>query len=209
MSKRLKLWGQPRSINVQKVLWALDELGLDYERVDAGGTFGVVKTPAYLALNPNGLVPTLEDDGAALWESNAILRYLFGRYGRDPAQPADPITRAKADAWTEWYSSTFWPATRVLLVQLVRTPEDKRERAAIESAHAQVTAALGILNGALAKQRFVAGDEFTFGDIPLAAAAQRWFNLPLERPEFKAVESWYGRVRERAGFKRHVDLPLT
>src|SRR5688572_2844238 len=120
----IRLWGHPRSINVQKILWALDELGLSYDRIDAGGPFGKVKTPEYLALNPNGLIPVLEDRGTPLWESNAILRYLFAEYGTVELEPGDTLSRARADIWVEWFASTFWPQTRVLLVQLVRTPED-------------------------------------------------------------------------------------
>ena len=201
----LKVWGQPRSINVQKVLWALEELELKYERLDVTDK---LKTPEYLALNPNGLMPTLQDGDAALWESNAILRYLFARYGKAPLFPEDHVTRARADAWNEWYNLTFWANVRPLLVQLVRTPEDKRDRAVIESAQNNVHAALKILEGTLAKQPYVAGQHFTFGDLPLAAAAQRWFNLPLKRPETKAVEAWYARIKERPGFKKWIDLPL-
>jgi glutathione S-transferase len=206
---QLKVWGHPRSINVQKVLWALDELGLTYERIDAGSTFGVVTEPAYLAKNPNGLIPVLEDGGEALWESNAILRYVFARYGKAPLHPDNPIGRARADAWTEWYGSTFWPNVRVQLVQLVRTPEGKRDAAVIEAAQAQTKGALGILEAHLAKQPFVTGREFTWGDIPLAAAAQRWFNLPIKRPSHPAVEAWYARIRERPAFKKWIDIPLT
>jgi glutathione S-transferase len=201
----LKVWGQPRSINVQKVLWALEELELAYERLDV---LDKLKTPEYLALNPNGLMPTLVDGDAALWESNAILRYLFARYGKAPLFPEDHVTRARADAWNEWYNLTFWANVRPLLVQLVRTPEDKRDRSLIESSQTNVHAALKILESTLAKQPYVAGKHFSFGDIPLAAAAQRWFNLPLKRPETKAVEAWYGRVKERPGFKKWIDLPL-
>lgn len=202
----LKIWGQPKSINVQKVLWAAEELELKFERLDV---VGKLKSPEYLALNPNGLMPTLQDGDATLWESNAILRYLFSKYGKNPAFPGDLATRARADAWNEWYNLTFWANVRPLLVQLVRTPEDKRDRAVIESAQANVLAALGILEGTLAKQPYVAGQHFTFGDIPLAAAAQRWFNLPLKRPESKAVEAWYARIKERPAFKKWIDLPLT
>jgi glutathione S-transferase len=204
----LKVWGTPRSINVQKVLWALEELGLEYERLEAGGDSRAHKSPEYLALNPNGLIPVLQDGEAALWESNAILRYLFARYGKAPLQPSDPVTIARADAWNEWYNLTFWANVRPLLVQLVRTPEDKRDRSLIDASHANVVSALGILDGTLSKHKYVAGDEFTFGDIPLASAAQRWFNLPIKRPAFAAVESWYGRVKERPGFKKWIDRAL-
>jgi glutathione S-transferase len=205
----LKVWGQPKSINVQKVLWALDELGLPYDRVDAGGSFGRVKDADYLSLNPNGLIPTLEDEGFVLWESNAILRYLFAKYGTPPLHPSDPNARAKADQWSEWYGSTFWPPTRVLVVQLLRTAEAARDRAQIETARAQTLAAAAILDAALAKHPFVAGEQFTWGDIPLAAAAQRFFNLPIQRPSLPALEAWYGRIKTRAAFKRWIDIPLS
>lgn len=205
---KLKLWGQPKSINVQKVLWALEELGLPYERIDAGGAFGRVRDADYLSLNPNGLIPTLEDDGHALWESNAIVRYLYAKYGKHPEQPRDLATRARADGWTEWYTTTFWFNVRPILVQLVRTPEVERDRELLERSLAASRAAVLVLDRELAKSAYVAGDEFTFGDLPLAAAAQRWFNLPIERPVTKNVETWYARVKERPGFKRWVDLPL-
>lgn len=208
MSK-LKLWGQPKSINVQKVLWALDELGLSYDRVDAGGPFGRVKEADYLSLNPNGLVPTLEVDGSPLWESNAILRYLFDAHGAAPAHPSDPIVRARADQWTEWYGSTYWPNTRVLLVQLVRTPEAQRDSKVIQAARAQVLDAAKLLEAHLERHPFVAGEHFTWGDIPLGAAAHRFLNLPFDRPALKATEAWYGRLKSRAPYKQWIDLPLT
>jgi glutathione S-transferase len=205
---QLKLWGQPKSINVQKVLWALDELGLKYERIDAGGSFGRNKDADYLSLNPNGLIPTLEVDGAPLWESNAILRYLFSAHGKAPIQPSDAIQRARADQWTEWYGSSYWPNTRVLLVQLVRTPEAQRDKNVIAAARAQVLDAARILEAHLEKHPFVAGDQFTWGDIPVGAAAHRFLNLSFDRPALKATEAWYKRLQERAPYKKWIDLPL-
>lgn len=205
---QIKLWGVPKSINVQKALWALEELGLPYERIDAGGPAGRNKDADYLSLNPNGLIPTLQEDGAVVWESNAVVRYLFNRHGKAPLQPADPVARAHADQWTDWKGSTFWPPTRVLLVQLVRTAEDKRDAAAIKTAKDQADAAAKILDAQLAKTPFVAGDHFTWGDIAVGAAAQRYLNLPIERPALKNLEAWYARLRERAGFKKWLDLPL-
>jgi len=207
MSK-LRLWGHPKSINVQKVLWALDELDLEFEGLDAGGQFGRVKDADYLTLNPNGLIPTLEDGNDAIWESNAILRYLSTKYGSAPFLPTDLAQRARADAWTDWYTTTFWPKVRPLVVQLIRTPEAQRDPALIEKSLQGAKAAIAILDRELSRKRFVAGDYFTFGDIPLGAAAQRWFNLPIERPAAKAVEAWYDQLRQRPGFKRWLDLPL-
>jgi len=207
MSK-LRVWGQPRSINVQKVLWALEELGLDYERIDAGGSFGRVKDADYLTLNPNGLIPTLEDGGAVLWESNSIVRYLYTKYGKHPALPSDLGVRGRADGWTDWYTTTFWSNVRPLVVQLLRTPAEKRDQKLIDDSLRAATAAAEILERELAKKPYLAGDHFTFGDIPVASAAQRWFNLPIPRPQLPALEAWYARVKERAGFKRWLDLPL-
>ena len=207
MSK-LKVWGHPRSINVQKVLWALDELGLSYERVDAGGSFGKNKEPAYLALNPNGLIPTLVDNGEALWESNAILRYLAAQYGKAPFHPSSAVARARADAWTDWYSSTLWQNVRPLVVQLVRTEEPKRDKGVIEQSKQASVAAVSLLDKHLEKQAYVLGDEFTWGDIPIGSALQRWYQLPIERPAHKALDAYYARITERPAFKRWIDLPL-
>lgn len=207
MSK-LTLWGHPRSINVQKPLWTLEELGLPYERIDIGGSFGKNKEPEYLALNPNGLIPTLVDDGQPLWESNAIVRYLASRYSKAPFWPEDPIVRARSDAWTEWYNGTLWANVRPLLVQLVRTPEDKRDLALIESTKQQSLAAVTLLDRELQGRAYVAGNDFTFGDIPIGSALQRWYNLPIKRPEHKALDAYYARLKERPGFKRWIDLPL-
>lgn len=206
---KLKLWGQPRSINVQKALWALDELGLDYERVDAGGKFGRNKDADYLSLNPNGLVPTLEYEGNALWESNAIVRYLFAKHGSAPLHPSDAIARARADAWTDWGTGTFWGPTRVLVVQLVRTAEAQRDPTAIAAARAELDKAVRILDGQLSQHPYLVGDQFTWGDIAAAAAAQRYFTLPIERPTTKALQGWFARVKERPAFKKWIDLPLT
>jgi glutathione S-transferase len=207
MSK-LRLWGHPKSINVQKVLWALDELDLEFEGIDAGGKFGRVKDADFLTLNPNGLVPTLEDDSAVIWESNAILRYLATKYGSAPFLPTDLAQRARADAWTDWNNNTFWEQVRPIQIQLVRTPEQQRDRQLVAGAVERVNAAVAILERELTRKPFLAGDDFTFGDIPVATTAQRWFNLPIARPEVKAVSAWYERVKQRAGFQRWVDLPL-
>jgi glutathione S-transferase len=207
MSK-LTLWGHPRSINVQKVLWGLDELGLKYERIDAGGQFGRNKDPEYLALNPNGLIPTLVDNGESLWESNAVLRYLFANYGKAPEQPASAIVRARADSWAEWYNSTLWSNVRPLVVQLLRTPEDKRDHALIESAQKASVAAATLLDRELAQRSYLVGNDFTWADIPVASALQRWFSLPVKRPEHKALEAYYARVKERPAFKKWLDIPL-
>ena len=122
----LRIWGRLSSVNVQKVVWCADELGLAYERIDAGGAFGLTRTPEYLAMNPNSLVPVLDDDGFVLYESNAIVRYLAARHSRGTLWPEDLAKRADADRWMDWQTNTYQPAMRDIFWQLVRTPADKR-----------------------------------------------------------------------------------
>lgn len=202
---RLTVWGQRRSSNVQKVLWALDELGLDFERIDAGAEFGRIRDPAYLALNPNGLVPTLEDGDTVLWESNAIVRYLCAKYGRDPLYPRDLGRRARADGWCDWCTTTLWCQVRPLLIQLTRTPEAERNQKEIEGALSAANRALAILDGELANEPYVAGAHFSFGDIPLGIAAQRWFRLQVARDSAPHVDAWYASLARRPAFERWVN----
>ena len=205
----LKIWGRNNSINVQKVLWAVDELGLKYEREDAGGAFGKTDTPEYLAMNPNSLVPTVRDGNNIMWESNSILRYLGATYGAGTLWPTDPGTRALADRWMDWQLSTISESMRVCFWGLVRTPPDKRDMAAITAAAKQAGALFGRLDGWLAGKKFVAGDNFTIGDIPVGCFAYRWNALPIERPSLPNLQAWYGRLRERAPYMKHVAVPMT
>ena len=110
----LKIWGRNNSVNVEKVLWACEEMEIEYERLDAGGQFGIVDTPEYRALNPNGLVPTVEVDGLVLWESNAIVRYLAAKHSRGDLWPNDLAIRVDGDRWMDWMNATFWPGFRDL-----------------------------------------------------------------------------------------------
>ena len=205
----LKIWGRTNSINVQKALWCADELGLEYERVDAGMQYGVVDTPEYRRLNPNGLVPTVEDDGAVIWESNTIVRYLAARHGAGGLWPAEPSARARSEMWMDWQLSTLWPRLRPLFLGLVRTPPEKRNAQEIEAARLGTGDAFKLLDGALAGRAFVGGDAFTVGDIPVGVCTQRWFNLPIERPALANLQAWYARLGERVAFRENVDHPLT
>lgn len=205
----LTIWGRSNSINVQKVIWCADELKLKYERIDAGMEHGVVNTPQYRALNPNGLVPTIEDGGVVVWESNVILRYLCAKYGAGSLWPEEPAARAQSDKWMDWQISSVWPKLRPVFWGLIRTAPDKRDPAAIEESRKASADLFGILDSVLADREFVAGKHFTMGDIPLGVMAQRWFNLPIERPKHPHLEAWYQRLMKRDGFKNHVDKPLT
>jgi glutathione S-transferase len=207
----LKIWGRKNSINVQKVMWAVGELGLAHERIDIGGSFGKNKEPAYLALNPNGLVPTLEeDDGFILWESNSIVRYLAAKHGAGTLEPADPRARARASQWMDWQLSVAAPAIHATFWGLVRTPPGQRDHAAIDASKAKTTDAMTILDGQLGKTRFVAGDGFSMGDIPVGLIAYRYRQLVAERPALPNLERWFAAIEKRDAFRNHVSaVPLT
>ena len=205
----MKIWGRTNSINVQKVLWCCAELGLEYERVDAGMAFGVNDTPEYRAMNPNGLVPTIDDGGFILWESRAIVRYLARKHGSGTLWPNDARAAADADRWMEWYSTTLWLNLRPIFHNLVRTPVEKRNMGEVEEARKRLAANFGILDKHLAGRDYLAGQSFTVADIPMGVASYRWFNLPLERPAMANVERWYQRLCGRPAFKQYCMLPLT
>ena len=160
-------------------------------------------------MNPNRVVPTIEDDGFVLWESNVIVRYLAAKHGPGEFYPGDLMERADADRWMDWQQTTLWAALRPLFLGLVRTPEAQRDHAALAAAQRESERALGVLDRYLADRRFVAGERFTMGDIPNGIAVHRWFALPLDRPEFRNVARWYGSLTERPGCRTHVMQPLT
>ena len=120
----LKILGRKSSSNVQKVLWCCAEIGLAFERADIGGDFGGNKTPDYLALNPNGLVPTINDDGFILWESNSCVRYLAAKYGKGKLWPADPQVAASASRWMDWQLSTVNAPVGTLFRSMLKKPAD-------------------------------------------------------------------------------------
>lgn len=205
----LTVWGRVNSLNVQKVMWALGELGLAHKRIDAGMAFGVTKTPAYLAMNPNALVPTLDDDGLVLWESNTIVRYLATRYGAGSLDPGSLGDRARAERWMDWQLSSLGPAIGPAFFNLVRTPPAERNQAAIAASTEATERLMGILDDALAGTPYLNGERLTIADIPVGVTAHRWYRLPVERGPHPNVEAWLGRIRARPAFAAHVEMPLT
>lgn len=206
----LKIWGRTNSVNVQKVLWCLAELDVPYERVDAGLKHGKNDEPWYLALNPNGRVPLLQDGDFSLWESNTIVRYLAAKHGLGTLCPKSLETRAHAERWMDWQLSVLIQPVSVVFWNLIRTPAAGPDRAAVAKATVEANRAAAILDGHLAKHEFVAGPRFTMGDIPVGATAHRWLALPgVERPALPALEAWHARLGERLGFRSHVMLPLS
>jgi glutathione S-transferase len=206
----LKIWGRNTSSNVQKAMWAVGEMGLAHERIDIGGPFGKNKEPAYLAMNPNGLVPTLEEeDGFLLWESNSVIRYLAAKHRADILEPTDLKVRALASQWMDWQLTVLGPAITPVFWGLVRTPPEKRDMAAIEAAKVKTTEAAKILDARLGKTNFAAGSTFSYGDIPVGVMIYRYMKLVPERPKLANLERWYAAIAERKAFRDHVSsIPL-
>ena len=204
----LKVWGRVNSVNVKKALWAMEELGLKYERIDAGMEHGVVKTPEYLKMNPNSLVPTIDDDGFVLWESHAIVRYLAAKHGAGTLWPVDLKQRADSDRWMDW-AYTFQASLRAVFWGLIRTPAEKRDLKAIEEGKKRCGELLAIPDQALAHKPYFIGNSLTIGDIPLGCHVHLWMRLPIERPAHANVERWFDRLCARPAYKKIVDIPLS
>jgi glutathione S-transferase len=205
----LKIWGRANSINVQKVLWCCRELDLDFERIDAGNQFGVTDSDAYGVLNPNRLVPTVEDGGFRLWESNVIVRYLSHKDRTGRLCPADIHARFDAERWMDWQATVFWPALRPLFIQLVRTRPENRDASVAARAEQLSLAAVRILDAQLMDRRFLTGDGFTMGDIPAAVAVHRWYELDTDHPELPSLRRWYEQMCQRKPFQEIVMTPLS
>lgn len=205
-----KLWGRASSSNVMKVLWTLEELGLDYERIDAGGTFGRTREAAYRAMNPMGLVPTLEEeDGWSLWESNSIARYLCNAYAPGgPLYPAEPRARAKVETWMDWTLGHLTAPMVTIFFTHVRLPEPQRDWTAEAKAREDAGRLFRIVDAQLAGRRFLCGEHVTLADIALGCWVHRWFLLPIERPDLPRLAAYYEALKTRPGFVKHVALPL-
>lgn len=205
----LKVWGYTTSSNVMKVLWMLEELALPYERIDIGGPAGGNKEPAYLALNPNGLVPTVEDDGLVLWESNSILRYLAAKHSPGGLTPAKPGDRALVERWMDWQLASLNPPMSTIFLGMIRTPPEKRDTAAIETARQRAAMLWDILDRHLAGKHFVGGADFSIADIALGIYVWRWFNMPIERPAQQPnLRAWQDRLLQRPGYQKIVAGPV-
>jgi glutathione S-transferase len=205
----MKIWGRANSSNVRKVLWCAEELNIAYERADAGGAFGIVGDADYLAMNPNGLVPCIEDGDLVPWESNAIVRYLTRQYGAAPFCAPDAKTWAEADKWMDWTSFSFAAPYCDLLWNLVRTAPELRNETDIAKGAAQCARLMAIADNALAASPYLSGQALGIGDIPLGCIAYGWFSLPIERPELHHLSAWYGRLAARPAYRKTVMTPLT
>jgi len=205
----IRVWGRTTSSNVMKVLWLLEEFSLSYQRVDAGGAFGHTDTPAYRAMNPTGLVPTLEENGFALFESNAILRYLANAYLSDSDwYPAAPRARAPVDAWLDLQQTLVGPPAGRVFLGMVRTAPEKRDMQAIGAAVAEAGRAWALVDAKLAGQAFLFGAKPSIADVALGVHVHRWFAMDIPRPDLPALRAWYDRLLLREPYQVHVAQPL-
>ena len=204
----LVVWGRKTSSNVMKVLWGLGELGLAFDRHDVGGAFGKTDTPEYRAMNPTGLVPTLQEGAFTLWESNAILRYLCAQHApASPMWPQNPQARANIDRWMDAQQTVFNRPMSAVFWALVRTPPDKRDMAAIEASIAEAARGWRMIEPLVAAQGYIAGADLTLADIPWGVHAHRWFNmdyLGLDRPDLPGIRAWYDRLCARPAYQEHI-----
>ena len=205
----VQIWGRLNSLNVRKVVWAAQEVSVPFTRTDAGMAFGIVKTPQYLQMNPNALVPTLQDGTLVLWESNVIVRYLLAKYGNDTLYPQDLAQRFEAERWMDRQQTTLNRAGGAAFLQLIRTPEAQRDHAAIAQSVAAMAPLLEQLNTHLADRAYLAGDHFGMADIPVGCDIHRWFGLPQARPALPHLERWYASVAARPAARGVLELPLT
>lgn len=205
----LRIWGRVSSINVRKVVWTAQELGLEFQRTDAGGQFGLVREPDYLRQNPNGLVPMIEDDGYVLWESNVIVRYLAARHAPATLYADDLPTRFVIEQWMDWQQTTMNPAGRDAFLQWIRTPAAQRDDARIAQSVAAMEPLLDLLDARLARQAFLAGERFTVADIPVACEIHRWYGLPQERAARPHLDRWYQALLDRTGARGVLDQALS
>ena len=200
----LKIWGRRSSANVQKAMWLIGELNLAHEHIAAGGPYAKLNTPEFLAKNPHGLVPVIEDNGAVIWESNAVVRYIAARYGTPRFWQDDPAARANWDKWMDWAATTFQPNIIGLFWSYWRTPEAARNGQQIEHFAERTARDLTLLDGILATRPYLAGDDFTLADIPTGVHLYRYYTIGRPVPKLAHVEAWYARLSARPAYRTHV-----
>lgn len=203
----ITLWGRLNSANVQKAVWVLEELELPYEHVPLGGSFGGNDAPDYLAINPNGLVPTLRDGEVTVWESHAVVRYLSAEYGSGLLFPMEARDRAVVDQWTDWTATTFQPAWIAVFWSRVRTPADKQDAVAITKAVAAANRCFAMMERRLSDAPYLGGEQLTYADIVAGVAMYRWSTMDIERTALPAVEAWHERLSGRRAFRKAVNVP--
>jgi len=201
----ITLWGRASSANVQKVAWLIEELGLEVDRKDVGGPFGGLDTPEYISMNPCQLIPTIQDGETCVWESEAVLRYLGGKYGTQ-FFPQDFEKRASVDKWMCWMQSTWFPAVYQAFITMMKVPADKRSSAGLEQMLEATYAKATFINNQLKDRSFVAGDSLSLADFSFAAWLYRYFTLEIERPHMAHLERYYESLCAREAYVKHVHI---
>lgn len=201
----LTLWGRTSSANVQKVAWLIAELGLEVDRKDVGGPFGGLDSPEYGAMNPNRLIPTLQDGDTAVWESEAVLRYLGSQYGA-VYFPEDPKQRAAIDQWMCWNQSTWFPAISQPFLMIMKTPVTERDPRQMSQMMETLNTRLALVEAQLETRKFLAGDHLTLADFSFSTWLYRYFTLEIERPEFKKLQDYYAGLCARPAYVEHVQV---
>jgi glutathione S-transferase len=209
MSSDLKLWGRISSINVRKVMWTAQYLELPIARVDAGGKFGLLDTPEYQRMNPNAMIPVLQDGDFTLWESNVIVRYLCEKHSLGHLYPEQNHRRFDAERWMDWQQSELNRATGPAFAQWFRTEPQQRSMAIIEESTRKTERWLAILESHLQNQRYMAGDQLTMADIPILCEIHRWWALPQPRPSYPAIERWYTPLLAHSASQGVLDVSLS
>lgn len=203
------IWGRRSSFNLQKVMWLAGELQLEHLHIEAGGKFGGLDTPEFLAMNPHGKVPVIDDGGVIVWESHAILRFLAARYGRGTFWHDDPAKRSFSDRWMDWSHTTLQPDfLGGVFWGFYRTPEAQRDWPAIRSKVEICSQHFLMLDRQLADRNYMLGDALTLADIPIGTHLYRYFNIDIERPSMPNVEAWYRRLEARPAYRQHVAVPF-
>ena len=205
----LTIWGRRTSFNLQKVMWLVGEMQLEHRHIEVGGRFGGLDTPEFLAMNPQGRIPVIDDNGTIVWESHAILRYLAARYKRGAFWQDDAAERSQSDRWMDWSQTTLQPDFLLgVFWGFYRTPEARRDIAAVKRRIALCARHFTLLDRQLANRNYMLGDALTLADIPIATNLFRYFNLDIDRPSIPHVSAWYERLRDRPAYRQHVMVPF-
>jgi len=202
----LKIYGTRGSSNVQKVLWCAAEIGIAFERIEIDAAFGGLRSPGYLALTPNGLMPTIDDDGFILWESNVIVRYLCAKHSAGKFSPASLTERAGCEQWMDWQQTALVPQMGPAFRVLLRTPRDEMPKEQLDKVIERAAALWRILDARLAEHAYVGGASLSMADFALGNAIHRWYKFPIEHPNLPHLKAWYDRCCERPAYREHIAL---
>ena len=207
----IKIWGRKNSHNVQKVLWFCGEFGLEFDREDAGLEYGRTRDPDMLVRNPNAVIPTIEDDGFVVWESNVILRHLSRKYKAVNLYPEDIKLRTEVERWMDWQQTTLLSPMTTIFWGRARAPE-KFSKTDINEAIEQANHMWTIVSNRLQGRKWLLGDNFSLSEVCMGALAWRWFSLvsEAERGSDQNLENWFANLSARPAYNEHItSIPLT